>query len=61
MKTRKWNEEANVAQEGGGCCTPEINETKVSADPCCEQPEEGSACCDKSAPKEANSQKTGCC
>ena len=50
MKTRKLNEEEIVAQ-GGGCCTPSTSETKVSNEPCCEQPVDGSSCCDKSAPK----------
>ena len=60
MKTKKLKEDEIVAQ-GGGCCAPVTSETRASEDPCCEQPTDGSSCCDKSAPKEVNSEKTGCC
>lgn len=62
MKTRKLKEE-EIEVQSGGCCTPteSKSETNTSNDPCCEQPDDGSSCCDKSAPKEVNSEKTGCC
>ena len=60
MKTKKLKKEETVAQDSG-CCTPDKSESKISNDPCCEQPADGSSCCDKSAPKDVNSEKTGCC
>ena len=56
MKTRNSNKEE--LQESG-CCTITVNKEKN--DPCCEQPTDGSSCCDKSETKEVNSEKTGCC
>lgn len=58
MKTRNTNTE-EVTPQGGGCCSPTV-ETKAS-DPCCEQPTDGSSCCDKTESKEVNAVKTGCC
>lgn len=42
----------------GGCCGPTSSE---KADPCCEQPSDGSSCCEKSETREMNAAKTGCC
>lgn len=59
MKTRK-----SIVPEKevvtSACCGPitEVQETESS---CCEQPTDGSSCCDKSDTKESNSEKTGCC
>lgn len=56
---RKSNIEERAAQSNG-CCTPTVS-TRENNDPCCEQPEDGSSCCDKTESKEVNSEKTGCC
>jgi hypothetical protein len=58
MKTRKSDTE-EVATQESGCCTTTVN-TKEN-DPCCEQPTDGSSCCDKTESKEVNAEKTGCC
>ena len=56
MKTRKSNKEE--IQESG-CCTTTANQEKN--DPCCDQPSDGSVCCDKNETKEVNAVTTGCC
>lgn len=59
MKTRKSkNEQVEVLD--GGCCGTNTLDSKKN-DPCCEQPTDGSSCCDKTASQEVNSKKTGCC
>ncbi|MEQ8773741.1 MAG: hypothetical protein RIC30_00170 [Marinoscillum sp.] len=58
MKTRTYNDATE--QQAQGCCGA-TSTTSKSAAPCCDQPADGSACCDKSATKEVNSVKTGCC
>ena len=42
--------------ETGVCSTDNSSE-----EACCEQPDDGTSCCVKSAPKEVNYEKTGCC
>lgn len=42
------------------CCSSTISNTKKE-DPCCEQPNDGSSCCDKSLSKEENSKALSCC
>lgn len=59
MKTRKSNIAERIVQQGGCCST--TPSSKISNDPCCEQPVDGSSCCDKTASKEVNAIKTGCC
>ena len=60
MKTRKSNKEEIIVQQESVCCgTTIVNSEKP--DPCCEQPTDGSPCCDKSESIEVNSEKTGCC
>lgn len=51
--------EAVAPQENGCCSTTTVN--KNENDPCCEQPTDGSSCCDKTESKEVNAKKTGCC
>jgi len=54
---------AKVNSTSTGCCSPAplSTEKTTSTDACCEQPTDSSPCCDKTASKEVNSQKTGCC
>ncbi len=62
MKTRKSNTQTETAQQGSGCCEASTIEVKESSEiTCCEQPTDGSACCDKNKSKEANIEKTRCC
>ncbi|WP_422360082.1 hypothetical protein [Reichenbachiella sp.] len=43
-----------------GCCT--TNEAASNTNEiCCDQPSDGSLCCDKSETKEVNAATTGCC
>lgn len=56
LETRSANTEATIS-----CCAPTVTNTTVSSDPCCEQPTDGTSCCDKTASQEVNSEKTGCC
>ena len=58
MKTTKSKVE--TVEQPSACCGPTVSET-VTEDVCCDQPADGGECCDKSAPKEVNSEKTGCC
>jgi len=59
MKTRKSvvNENEVVASP---CCGTSTTVEEAESE-CCEQPTDGSSCCDKSDTKENNSEKTGCC
>ncbi len=59
MKTRQSNTEEVAVQQSGCCAAPTVN--KIENDPCCEQPTDGTSCCDKTESKEVNSKKTGCC
>jgi len=42
------------------CCSPH-NSGEKDEDPCCEQPLDGSSCCDKNLSKEDNSNSSHCC
>ncbi len=59
MKSRKTNIQDTEASSGGCCGTTTTASSKANS--CCEQPADGSACCDKSESKEVNAVKTGCC
>jgi len=62
MKTKNSNKQIETVQQGGGCCGTSSLEVKESSEmSCCEQPMDGSVCCDKNESKEANIEKTGCC
>ncbi len=54
MKTR-----SNIDKATNQCCAPASGNEKN--EPCCPQPTDGSACCNKDESKAVNSQKTGCC
>jgi hypothetical protein len=59
MKTRKsvagGNEIVTSPCCGSGTAVQEAEGV------CCEQPTDGSSCCNKSDTKESNSENTGCC
>lgn len=59
MKLRK-SEINESTIEVSQCCSTETSTAKQE-EPCCNQPSDGSSCCDKTESKEANSEKTGCC
>ena len=62
MKTRKSNTQIETVQQSSGCCGTSTIEVKESSETsCCEQPTDGSACCDKNQSKEENIEKTKCC
>jgi len=65
MKTKNSNQQIETVQQDGGCCGTSVSEvkevTEVSEVPCCEQPTDASACCDKNESKQTNIEKTGCC
>lgn len=52
METKKTNQE-----EVKSCCEPTAETNKM----CCEQPKDGSSCCEKTKTKEENSEVNGCC
>ena len=60
MKKRKGQSKNTPGKLATACCSPTQTTSKQS-DPCCDQPEDGSSCCDKSTSKEINSVTTGCC
>lgn len=43
------------------CCCSKPSEKIEKDQVCCEQPEDGTSCCDKSGTREENSESTGCC
>ena len=51
-------ESSVVIEESTSCCSSTKTESQGE---CCEQPADGSSCCDKKETKEVNSVKTGCC
>lgn len=51
----------STTEEANSCCGTIAVESKKAADPCCEQPTDGTSCCDKSVSQEENSKTTGCC
>ena len=59
MKKRNPNLRVLKSQESQ-CCTSTAEVSK-NEDPCCEQPSDGTSCCDKTENREVNSEKTGCC
>lgn len=61
MKTRNSNTQIETVKQDGGCCATSVETKKTSNDSCCEQPTDGSSCCDKEMSKEINSVNTGCC
>ena len=62
MKTKNSNKQIETVQQDGRCCETSALEVKeLSEAPCCEQPTDGSVCCDKNQSKQANIEKTGCC
>lgn len=61
MKTRKPIENEKEVTAASSCCGPSTTATKEVESACCEQPTDGSSCCDKTETKETNSKKTGCC
>lgn len=61
MKTRNSNKQIETIQLSGGCCSTSVETKDTNNDTCCEQPTDGSSCCDKSVDKEINIEKTGCC
>ncbi len=56
MKQRKTS---TTASQGSVCCGPEVQKSAPSD--CCDQPNDGTLCCDPSASQEENSANTGCC
>ncbi|MBK8504793.1 MAG: hypothetical protein IPL46_22840 [Saprospiraceae bacterium] len=59
MKTRKL---VMVEKEVGvGVCCGQTTVVQEVESVCCEQPTDGSSCCDNSDTRENNSLKTGCC
>jgi len=54
-------ENETIAEEVNACCGTTSTKKSQNADPCCEQPTDGTSCCDKSASQEENSKTTGCC
>ncbi|MEW7280293.1 hypothetical protein ABW636_17010 [Aquimarina sp. 2201CG1-2-11] len=62
MQTRNLNKETVTVQQGGGCCgTTSQVEVSPKESSCCEQPVDGSSCCDKEESRDTNSVLTGCC
>ena len=59
MKTIQSNTEEQEIKINGCCSSPINKEDKSTA--CCEQPSDGSSCCNKGETKEINIEKTGCC
>lgn len=51
----------SIEDNVNNCCGTDAVTANRNADPCCEQPTDGSSCCDKSASQEENSKTTGCC
>jgi len=44
-----------------GCCESTNTSTNKKAEPCCEQPADGSSCCDENGSKEKNTKVHSCC
>lgn len=63
MKVHTNNLETTSAnnEAASSCCAPTVTTEKANLDPCCEQPTDGTPCCDKTESKAVNSEKTGCC
>lgn len=59
-KSKAYRNET-TAEESSACCGTTATKSNSVADPCCEQPIDGSSCCDKTATQEENSKSTGCC
>jgi len=53
--------EAKQTEATSDCCGTTNTPQNVKAEPCCDQPTDGSSCCDKSLSQEENSKTTGCC
>ena len=47
--------------DGSTCCAPATAFVSENTAPCCEQPADGTACCEKSLSKAENTMKTSCC
>ncbi|WP_159025420.1 hypothetical protein [Aquimarina sp. Aq78] len=61
MKTRNTNNQVETVQQASGCCESTSVQVQSAQNSCCEQPTDGSSCCDKNESKEINIEKTGCC
>lgn len=61
MKTRNTNKQVEIIQQSSVCCGSTPLQTQSAKSSCCEQPTDGSSCCDKEDSKEINIEKTGCC
>ncbi len=63
MKTRenRYIEQETINSHGGGCCGSTPVQAKAVENSCCEQPTDGSSCCDKDESKEVNREMVGCC
>lgn len=49
-----------VDSQASACCGTS-SPARQTNDACCDQPSDGSACCDKEETKEVNAAATGCC
>lgn len=61
MKTKKTNKQFEISKQDDGCCGSIVDVIETSQTSCCEQPTDGSSCCDKTESKKVNIEKTGCC
>ncbi|MBG6130322.1 hypothetical protein IWQ47_001595 [Aquimarina sp. EL_43] len=61
MKKRNTNKQVEIAEQGSVCCGSTTVQAQSAQSSCCEQPTDGSSCCDKEESKEINIEKTGCC
>lgn len=61
MKVNQKEIENKPKETTTNCCgTTNVSKSK-KAEPCCEQPTDGSPCCDESSSKEKNSKVHSCC
>jgi len=51
----------NKSKETTACCGTANASTNKKAEPCCEQPADGSSCCAENASNEKNSKVHSCC
>ncbi|WP_109098217.1 hypothetical protein [Aquimarina sp. AU58] len=61
MKKRNTNKQVETIQQSSVCCESTSAQAQSAQSSCCEQPTDGSSCCDKEERKEINIEKTGCC
>lgn len=61
MKTRNLSTQIETVKQDGGCCGSGVETSSIVDQQCCEQPIDGTSCCDTNETKEVNIQKTGCC